>query len=162
MDIGASEPQASTELPGAGESLVDHSVTPPEITADAEPMPQTTEAVQPEPALAEAEPVPAAPGAGNDDSVEDYMRKLLARMRGVPEEDVEMPAVAQPTAPAPVAASDHAGSAPADPSLQPVADGSAESVPGDPAAQTFDPESYVPRVAAPEKSSKPGCHARAC
>ena len=49
-------------------------------------------------------PAEAGPGAGDDDSVEDYMRKLLARMRGVPEEEVTMPEAASPPVPAQPAA----------------------------------------------------------
>ena len=99
--------------------------------------------------------------AQEDDSVEDYMRKLLARMRGVPEDEVEMPA-ASATSPPPAPRT----TAPSPPPL-PVPESAQAEIPqadprvpeepapaetDDPDATTpFDPEQYVPKVLAPEK-----------
>ncbi len=84
-----------------------------------------------------------------DDSVEDYMRKLLARMRGVSESEVKLPGIdPQPAkvekpqvtrkAPEPVVA------APSSTTVVPPAP--------DTWSEPFDPETYVPRVTAPEKN----------
>ncbi len=97
-----------------------------------------------------------------DDSVEEYMRKLLARMRGVPESEVKLPA-SKPTPAAP-ATTPAASRAPTTrPSSRPT---EASSLPERPTTNTatatgpfavdatepFDPEKYMPRVHAPERS----------
>lgn len=86
-------------------------------------------------------------GGGDDDSVEDYMRKLLARMRGVPEEEVSMPETpVAPTPSAPAATATPAGKlqTPAETTM-PAATGAEEG------EEPFDMDNYVPRVAAPEQ-----------
>jgi hypothetical protein len=98
-------------------------------------------------------------GEGEEDSVEDYMRKLLARMRGVPEDQVEMPvtASAKPVAPdAParsnetVKTKDNGFSSQAPPTVD-FAGANTEQA-AIQATEPFDPDKYLPRVFAPEKT----------
>ena len=146
---------------------------------EAEPLPRGAEQV-PETRSAE-EPSSSQLGlpladsdAEEDGSVEEYMRKLLARMRGVPEGEVELPKPMATAAPSrnaaspatsthtPVAAATgHSQSSPpgslpaqAPDSEVPVTTGyqpatQAHSVD---ATDPFDPEKYMPRAAAPEHS----------
>lgn len=108
-------------------------------------------------------------GDEEDDSVEDYMRKLLARMRGVPEDQVELPKTAQPAS-----ASGIAQAKPSAGTTKPTSDtlaGAQTNTPtksawsgnsanstqtvsdlGAEATQPFDPDKYVPRALAPEAS----------
>ncbi len=87
-------------------------------------------------------------GEENDESVEDYMRRLLARMRGVSESEVSLPGV-EVSKPAPAPAVK-------DPSVEKPA-----AMVGPPTetqqmseawTEPFDPEKYVPRGSAPEKN----------
>lgn len=104
-----------------------------------------------------------------EDSVEDYMRKLLARMRGVPEEEVELPASAQPVGARKVAANATGGPAAANaastvsswkPTREKNAENESKAVDGNAATLgltgdatlPFDPEKYVPRALAPEEA----------
>ncbi len=100
---------------------------------------------------------------GEDGSVEDYMRKLLARMRGVPEEDVELPATsaAPPAKPVLVTGSENTVPGAVGPESVSLPDedsptAAAEAPTTDRRATDFvtdpyDPDTYVPRVLAPEK-----------
>lgn len=86
---------------------------------------------------------------GSDESVEEYMRRLLARMRGVSESEVELPGLdAQPSSrpqPKPAAPLASAGLT--------VANGTGDTQPASGAwTEPFDPMKYVPRVTAPEKA----------
>ena len=81
-----------------------------------------------------------------EDSVEDYMRKLLARMRG---ED-EPPA---PTAPKPAPVVDQAPPAVAVAEPSPTTDfNAASAAPTGEVTAPFDPEKYIPRALAPERT----------
>ncbi len=81
-----------------------------------------------------------------DESVEDYMRRLLARMRGVSESEVTLPGLDQPKAPAEPAR-------PSQVAADKSADASAIAEPiSDAWTEPFDPDKYVPRGAAPEKN----------
>ncbi|MEZ6150235.1 MAG: hypothetical protein R3C09_08940 [Pirellulaceae bacterium] len=181
------EPDADEELLGFGESLVAHSnptatSTPPlDPTSDFAPEPVAelpmVDELNEDAAIGES----ASSLSGlthteaeeeEDDSVEDYMRKLLARMRGVPEDEVELskPAAAASTAP-------KSGPSPAAPDKPAVAvhprahierpmpspeteSEGAATTGYDPASQAisaevtepFDPEKYMPRALAPERS----------
>lgn len=116
------------------------------------------------------EPTSEVP-VSDEDSVEDYMKKLLARMRGVPEEEVELPnsksasvappaSVSSATAGQPVS-TEQAGSteqaASADSQLDSAQPTQAANVPADVSltagdeTDPFDPDTYVPRGVAPEK-----------
>ncbi len=96
-----------------------------------------------------------------DDSVEDYMRKLLARMRGVPEEEIEIakPAPATSTTPAPTmsttASSKATESFQTKPTAGPRSTVLAPKTEVDSIGSTepFDPEKYVPRALAPERTT---------
>ena len=82
-----------------------------------------------------------AAGAGEEDdaSVEDYMRKLLARMRGVPEEEVAIPESAAPQpAPAPRPAAVADVSAPAPAALAPTSGDDASDQPAEAEAEAFE------------------------
>jgi hypothetical protein len=93
-----------------------------------------------------------------DDSVEEYMRKLLARMRGVPEEEVELPKPVVPSktvAAAPTTESQSSATAghqteariqrtttyPHNTELDSLE-----------VTEPFDPEKYMPRALAPERT----------
>lgn len=96
--------------------------------------------------------VSASTEEGEDASVEDYMRKLLARMRGTPEDEV--PVVPKP---APVAAPAPTPTPPptaqvTEPSEAPLAESrpTTETFSSD-GTEPFDPDKYVPRTTAPEK-----------
>ncbi|MCC6509385.1 MAG: hypothetical protein IT423_09775, partial [Pirellulaceae bacterium] len=85
---------------------------------------------------------------GGDESVEDYMRRLLARMRGVSESEVSLPASDKNPAAAQVTAKDPSNVQSADPSVDgTTGDGMTEAW-----TEPFDPEKYVPRGSAPEKN----------
>ncbi len=111
---------------------------------------------------------------GEEDSVEDYMRKLLARMRGVPEDQVELPSsstkpnsnssssTSGSNAPA-LAPASTAAPAPVPNGWKPTRDiptvdnKNTEGIPGPigltgEATLPFDPEKYVPRALAPEET----------
>ena len=112
-----------------------------------------------------------ATGLDDSDSVEEYMRKLLARMRGVPEDEVQMPVQSA----SPTSATDSAALASvATSEAQSVAatqtsamgtfgESSSEDFTEDYGAGTlsgqigatepFDPEKYMPRALAPERSN---------
>ena len=105
-----------------------------------------------------------------NDSVEEYMRKLLARMRGAPEEEVELPvqAAREAAAPSPrtqqstATSGSHGGT-----DTQPAGESSRKSTADQPTAnyaadtlhdgvevtEPFDPEKYLPRALAPERSN---------
>ncbi len=103
-----------------------------------------------------------------EDSVEDYMRRLLARMRGVPEGQAELPSNVQQsssrTASSAAAGTSAANAAPLVSSWKPTrektGDGDSKSVDSSPATLgltgdgtlPFDPEKYVPRALAPEET----------
>ena len=95
-----------------------------------------------------AEETPETAAAGDDDSVEDYMRKLLARMRGVPEEEVSMPETPAPAGTPAAAASPQLNAQSAVEAASPVRQ--ATAVPSA-EEEPFDMDSFVPRVAAPEQ-----------
>ena len=173
------EPEADDELIGFGESYSSHpnaaatggvaleseSAMPPETIAEM-PIFDEVDVAADEQALASPSgPTLADSQEAEDDSVEEYMRKLLARMRGVPEDEVELPksvagaAAHRPTTSAAPAAAAHPrahierplpaqeteSEAPVttSPATQPV---SAE------VTEPFDPEKYMPRALAPERS----------
>lgn len=111
--------------------------------------------------VSEPPPPVVLSSSSEDDSVEDYMRKLLARMRGVPEEEVEIAkpasseaAAARPTEPA------HAISK-ATESYQPQTSAGPRTTIRAPktdvdqvgSTEPFDPEKYVPRALAPERTT---------
>lgn len=118
-----------------------------------------------EPAAAEIQPEAseaetASADDGEDSSVEDYMRKLLARMRGTPEEDIpEAPKPAPVAAPKPIP--QHTSQPTSQPNLTAAANGPSDmpvsaSPPttesfGSDGTEPFDPDKYVPRTTAPEK-----------
>lgn len=94
------------------------------------------------------------------DSIEEYMRKLLARMRGVPEEEIAPQPVNKPieknvhSYASPTAAS--TGSGRSDPSAadQPTSNYNSRTVAsGLDVTEPFDPEKYMPRALAPERSN---------
>lgn len=92
-----------------------------------------------------------------EDSVEDYMRKLLARMRGVPEDQIELPNASTPpakpaTAPTPPPPKPITKSAESTDRPAPVTTSNAPATVGETADVTaaFDPEKYVPRGLATE------------
>ncbi|MEM8733201.1 MAG: hypothetical protein AAGG44_03205, partial [Planctomycetota bacterium] len=104
----------------------------------------------------------SAPSYADDDeedgSVEDYMKKLLARMRGVPEDEVEVPGTDEdsntPPTPAPIAQQPVAPEAApsADPAsiLDSASQPTAANVPAEEEKMSF--ESFTPRVSAPERT----------
>lgn len=105
-----------------------------------------------------AESQEQATEAAGDASVEDYMRKLLARMRGVPEDEVELPesprpvSSPQPQAPKPQAAAESPAVAqPAAHLTERQTVGTTEALTAEP-TEPFDPEKYMPRALAPERS----------
>lgn len=87
-------------------------------------------------------------GEDTDESVEDYMRRLLARMRGVSEGDVTLPS-AEATKPA-------SAVVPKDPSVAQPAAMTTSKAEGEQLSEAwtepFDPDNYVPRGSAPEKN----------
>ena len=88
----------------------------------------------------------ARAGEENDESVEDYMRRLLARMRGVSETEVPPPPVEAPKV--------TQTSAPKDPSVADTVqnvDAGGEQI-SEAWTEPFDPDKYVPRGTAPEKN----------
>lgn len=119
-----------------------------------------------QPAKVAAPPPPVVlSNSSEDDSVEDYMRKLLARMRGVPEEAVEIAKPAPAPAPAPAAASRPTESANASgkatESFQSQTSAGPRTTVRAPktevdsveSTEPFDPEKYVPRALAPERTT---------
>jgi hypothetical protein len=91
---------------------------------------------------------PAA-GDGGDESVEEYMRRLLARMRGVSENEVTLPGIDREESPKPEARPRASRS-------EPLASMSMAAHDTEPVSETwtepFDPTKFVPRLAAPEKN----------
>lgn len=98
-------------------------------------------------------------GTEEDDSVEDYMRKLLARMRGVPEESAEL----TPATPAPPQSNTKAAEK-ATPQSTVETESNVGGAPRTTVARSktevdslevtepFDPEKYMPRALAPERT----------
>ncbi|MFO1064032.1 MAG: hypothetical protein U0892_09230 [Pirellulales bacterium] len=85
-------------------------------------------------------------GEESEESVEDYMRRLLARMRGVSESEVQMPAV-QTSEPA----RNEQRSMRSEATPERVEEESDGPV-SESWTAPFDPQSYVPKIAAPEKT----------
>ncbi|MEZ6136616.1 MAG: hypothetical protein R3C53_17100 [Pirellulaceae bacterium] len=132
-----------------------HPISVPDVLAEADLATSASAPVD-----APAADVSAAEAEEEEDSVEDYMRKLLARMRGVPEEEIVLPseksaqvATQPPASPAaPVSRP-----APLTASLRPErklegrkTEGPATVSETNEVTAPFDPEKYVPRVIAPE------------
>ncbi len=101
----------------------------------------------------------ASVASEDDDSVEEYMRKLLARMRGVSESEVELPK----SAPTPAAARIAPRATTPSPTNRPTEVSSPQGRPTTStvpatgpysvdATEPFDPEKYMPRALAPERS----------
>ncbi len=107
----------------------------------------------------QAEPMSAGLSANDElsdveeDSVEDYMKKLLARMRGVPEEEVELPKSQQSPAKPVAELNPTRNERPTAPPLTvgvtsaPTTQNTFEDI-----TEPFDPEKYMPRALAPEQS----------
>ncbi len=109
----------------------------------------STSSASSEPTLAETE---VESDESEDDSVEDYMKKLLARMRGVPEDEVEMPqpqATPKPVSSVPARETVRAEAAPATVrnTESPITVHAEEE-----GTKPFDPTKYMPRALAPEHS----------
>ncbi len=95
--------------------------------------------------------VPASAAQGGeetDESVEDYMRRLLARMRGVSESEVTLPGVE--------AGKPASAVVPKDPSVAKPTPEPAPATENEQLSEAwtepFDPDKYVPRGTAPEKN----------
>ena len=86
--------------------------------------------------------------AGEEESIEDYMKRLMARMRGGSIEDEPKPAPAPvvKAAPAPIQSADSMSS-----SKIPLPGAATERAPSS-TTGPFNPEEYVPKALAPEKT----------
>jgi hypothetical protein len=98
--------------------------------------------------IAEPEPVPASPEGGEEESIEDYMKRLMARMRGGSLEEESKPS------PPPTAVSAPPAPQPSDsmPSAKIALPGSATERASSRTTGAFNPEEYVPKALAPEKA----------
>lgn len=144
-------------------------VEPPPMEPEEEPAPASTwgSASKTTPENAEGDAAEE-----EEDSVEDYMRKLLARMRGVPEDEVaaEEPVKSAPPAPVSAPAPNQVmqsapqsearvpdtmeGSSLASDASAPPTSAAPQSTQGaqlEDAVQAEEPEQYMPRVLAPER-----------
>ncbi len=111
---------------------------------------------------APSEVADAVVGEEDGDSVEDYMRKLLARMRGVPEEEIELnkPALAPVSAPVRAAPKVDPETAPAQIPARPTSTSGPRTtvfaqqteVDSLEVTEPFDPEKYMPRALAPDRN----------
>lgn len=177
--IGFGEPFAAHPNPTSGNAI------PPDRASGSSPepvvaLPVVDEVDEDEVAATEESPIPlsgstysnAEEEEDEDGSVEEYMRQLLARMRGVPEAEVEL---SKPAATVAAAPSSGTSATPADrpaaaahprahierpmPSQNPESEAS-PTTSYDPATQAisaevtepFDPEKYMPRTLGPERS----------
>ncbi len=176
QEATAEEVGEEEELIGFGAEVLIHQELPNDVShADRQPELEelnSEDTNQEEPKLSLADPALASVLAvrgdsDGDDSVEEYMRKLLARMRGVPENEVEIPALSKSQSPA------AKSSAPVRTPAPSATTGSESAEAGEATSasaprttvfapkteldsvevtEPFDPEKYMPRALAPERS----------